>query len=100
VIPAAAIMLAAITPSADARVRRSVTPVWVPTPGPALQTAAVGTAPDRVLPVHAVTPLPVAAVTSPGGAAVPGGHHPAAAALTGTAAAGRPATPTARGPPH
>jgi hypothetical protein len=99
VIPAAAIFLAAITPSADARTRRPVIRVWVKTPGPALQTAAVGKAPARVLPGHAVTPLPVAAMASPGEAAVPGGHHPAAAELTGTAAAGRPAIPTARGPP-
>jgi hypothetical protein len=99
VIPAAAIMLAAITPSADARTRRSVDPVWAPTPGPTLQTAAVGKAPVRALPVHAVAPLPVAARATPGEAAVPGGHYPAAAELTGTAAAGRPATATARGPP-
>jgi hypothetical protein len=100
VIPAAAIMLAAITPGAEARTRRPVDPVWVPTPGPALQTAAGGKAPARVLPVHAVAPLPVAARMTSGEAAVPGGHHPAAAELTGAAAAGRPATATARGPPN
>ena len=99
VIPAAAIFLAAITPSADARTRGQVNDVWVKTPGPALQTAAVGTVPDRVLPVRQATTLPVAARTSPVEIAVPGGHHPAAAELTGTAAAGRPAIPTARGPP-
>ena len=36
----------------------------------------------------------------PNATAVPGGYHPAAAGLTGSAAAGRPATPTARGPPR
>jgi hypothetical protein len=99
VIPAAAIMLAAITPGADARTRKAVTRVWVATPGPALQTAAVGMAPARALPVRPATTLPVAARTTPGESAVPGGHHPAAAELTGTAAAGRTATATARGPP-
>ena len=99
VIPAAAIFLAAITPSADARTRGPVTGVWVTTPGPALQTAAVGKVSDRVLPVQAMAPLPVVARTSPGESAVPGGHHPVAAELTGAAATGRPAIPTARGPP-
>jgi hypothetical protein len=99
VIPAAAIFLAAITPSADARTRGQVNGVWVKTPGPALQTAAAGKVPDRVLPVQAMAPLPFFVGTSPGESAVPGGHHPVAAELTGAAATGRPAIPTARGPP-
>ena len=99
VIPAAAIMLAGIAPGAQARTRASVNRVWVKTPGPALQTAAAGTVPDRVLPVRQATTLPVVARTSPVEIAVPGDHHPAAAELTGTAAAGRPAIATARGPP-
>jgi hypothetical protein len=99
VIPAAAIVLAGLAPGAQARTRASVNRVWVKTPGPALQTAAVGMVPDRVLPVQAMAPLPVVARTSPGEAAVPGGHHPVAAELTGAVATGRPAIPTARGPP-
>jgi hypothetical protein len=100
VIPAAAIMLVAVTPSAEARTRRPVTDVWVvPSPRPALQTAA-GPESARVLPVNAATTLPVVARAIPGEIAVPGGCYPAAAEVTGTAAAGRPATPTARGPPH
>src|ERR1044071_7653176 len=100
VIPAAAIMLAAITPGAQARTRTSVNRVWVKTPGPALQTAAFGTVPDRVLPVRQATTLPVAARTSPVYRAGPGGPPPAAAELTAPAAAGRPAIATARGPPR
>src|ERR1044072_3888604 len=100
VIPAAAIMLAAITPGAQARTRTSVNRVWVTTPGPALQTAAFGTVPERVLPVRHATTLPVAARTSPVETAVPGGHHPAAAELTGTAARARPPPATTlRRPP-
>src|SRR5215216_6790175 len=99
VIPAAAIALAAVTPSADARTRGSVGDVWVTSPRPALTTAASGQPPARVLPVHAATPLPVVARATPGEAAVPGGCYPAAAELTGAAAAGRPTTATARGPP-
>src|SRR5829696_949169 len=99
VIPAAAIALVAVAPSADARTRRPVTSVWVTSPGPALPTVAGDESDARALPVHAATTLPVVARMSSGATAVPGGGYPAAAEPTGTAAAGRPATPTARGPP-
>ena len=92
VIPAAALALTAVVPSADARTREEVKGVWVTSPGPALSTV-VGDESDAHAPsVHAATTLPVAARTFPGGTAVPGGCYPAAAGLTGTAAAGRPAT--------
>jgi hypothetical protein len=100
VIPAAALALAAVAPSAEARPRRPVTSVWVSSPGPALPTAVGDESDAHVLPVQAATTLPVAVRTSAEGTAVPGGGYPAAAGLTGTAAAGRPATATARGPPR
>jgi hypothetical protein len=100
VIPAAAIALATVTPSAEARTRGSVGDVWVTSPRPALQTAVGGRQPVHALPVHAATPLPVAARATPGEVAVPGGCYPAAAELTGAAAAGRPTIATARGPPR
>jgi hypothetical protein len=99
VIPAAALALAAVAPSAEAQPRRSVRSVWVTSPGPALPTVVGDESDARALPVHAATTLPVAARTSAEGTAVPGGCYSAAAGLTGTAAAGRPATATARGPP-
>jgi len=100
VIPAAALALTAVAPSADARPRRAVKSVWVSSPGPALPTVAGDENDARVLPLHAATTLPVVARTSPGGTAVPGGYHTAAAEPTGTVAAGRPATANARGPPR
>jgi hypothetical protein len=99
VIPAAALALAAVAPSAEARPRSEVTSVWVSSPGPALQTAVGEESDAHALPVDAATTLPVAVRTSAEGTAVPGGCYPAAVGLTGTAAAGRPATATARGPP-
>jgi hypothetical protein len=100
VLPAAALALAAVAPSAEAHQRRSVRSVWVTSPGPALPTAVGDESDAHALPVQAATTLPVAARVSVEGVAVPGGYHPAAAGLTGTAAAGRPATATARGPPR
>ena len=100
VIPAAALALAAVAPSAQARPRKAVTSVWVTSPGPALPTVMGDESDAHALPVDAATTLPVAAPTVAEGTAVPGGYHPAAAGPTGTAAAGRPATPTARGPPR
>jgi hypothetical protein len=100
VIPAAALALAAVAPSAEAQTRRPVRSVWVTSPGPALPTAVGDESDAHALPVHAATTLPVAARTAVEGSAVPGGSYPAAAGLTGTAAAGRPAGATARGPPR
>jgi hypothetical protein len=100
VIPAAALALAAVAPSADARTRRPVKAVWVTAPGPALQAAAGTSVLARVVPAQPAIPLPLAGWVTPGEqAAVPGGQQSAAAVLTGTAAAGRPTSPTARGPP-
>jgi hypothetical protein len=100
-VPAAAIVLVTVTPSADARPRRPVDDVWATSPQPTLQTAVSGRkAPTRVLPVHTATTLPVVVRATPGEAAVPGGCYPAAVELTGAAAAGRPITATARGPPR
>jgi hypothetical protein len=99
VIPATALVLVAATSSADARTRRPVKSVWATSPGPALQTAVGAESGTRALPVQPATTLPVVARTVPGGTAVPGGCYPAAAETTGSAAAGRPATATARGPP-
>ena len=99
VIPAAALALAAVAPSADARPRRAVKSVWVSSPGPALPTVVGDESDARALPFHAATTLPVVARTPAGGTAVPGGLYPAAADPTGTAAAGRPAIANARGPP-
>jgi hypothetical protein len=99
VIPATALALAAVAPSAQAHPRRPVTSVWVTSPGPALPTVVGDESDAYALPVHAATTLPVAVRTHVEGTAVPGGSYPAAAGLTGTAAAGRPATATARGPP-
>src|ERR1044072_3061290 len=101
VIPAAAIMLAAITPGAQARTRTAVNRVWVTTPGPALQTAAVGTVPDRVLPVRPATTLPLAPPPPPpatAGGTPPAGPPPPRARPPPRAppAPGRPATATAR----
>src|SRR4051794_13196939 len=95
VIPAAALALTAVVPSADARPRKVVSSVWVTSPGPALPTVVGDESDARALPVQAATTLPVVARTLPGGTAVPGGCYPAAAAPTGTAAAGRPANASA-----
>jgi hypothetical protein len=99
VIPAAALALAAVAPSAQARPRKVVTSVWVSSPGPALPTVVGDESDAHALSVQAATTLPVAARALPEGTAVPGGCYSAAAAFTGTAAAGRPTTATARGPP-
>jgi hypothetical protein len=99
-IPAAALALTAVAQSADARTRRPVNAVWVTAPGPALQAAAGTSVPARVVPAQPAIPLPLAGWVTPGEqAAAPGGRQPAAAGLTGTVAAGRPTSPTARGPP-
>ena len=100
VIPAAALALAAVAPSAQARPRKVVRSVWVSSPGPALPTVVGDESDAHALPIPAATTLPVAARTPAEGTAVPGGCYPAAAGFTGTAAAGRPATATARGPPR
>jgi hypothetical protein len=99
VIPAAAILLATGASSAEARTRRPVDSVWATSLQPAHQTAVSGKAPARALPVHVAKSLPLATRVTPGETAVPGGCYPAAAKLTGAAAAGRPTTATARGPP-
>jgi hypothetical protein len=99
VIPAAALALAAVAPSAQARPRKTVTSVWVSSPGPALPTVVGDESDAHALPVLAATTLPVVARISAEGIAVPGGCYPAAAEPTGTAAAGRPTIATARGPP-
>jgi hypothetical protein len=100
VIPAAALALTAVAPSAEARPRRPVESVWVTSPGPALPTAVGDESDAHALPVQAATTLPVAARTAVEGVAVLGGTPPAAAGPPGTAAAGRPATASARGPPR
>ena len=101
VIPAAAVLLAALAPSAASADARSVSDVWVNAPGPALSDGRGADVPDRAVPAQPAIPLPLAGWVTPGeDAAVPGGRQPAAAGLTGTAAAGRPTIATARGPPN
>ena len=101
VIPAAAVLLVAGgSQSAEARTRGQVRNVWVSAPGPALPTVAGTELTVRAVPAQAAIPLPLAAwVTPREETTVPGGRQPAAAGLTGTAAAGRPSSATARGPP-
>ena len=103
VIPAAAVVLAAGSPSANAQPRRPVYPpnLWAatPPPQPAKSAAVRAGIPTRVTPVRAAQPLPHAVRTAPGEAAVPDGRHTAAAAPADVAAAGRPVTAIARGPP-
>ena len=106
VIPAAAVVLAAGAPSANAQPRRPVYPPDLRAATPPRPAGWAGIPvpvragiPTRVTPVRAAQPLPHAVRTAPGEAAVPNGRHAAAAAPAGVVAAGRPLAATARGPP-
>jgi hypothetical protein len=102
VIPAAAFVLAAGAPSANAHTRR---PVYLPAPRAATPPRAASSVaeraviPTRATPVRAAKLLPLAVRAAPGTAAVPGDRYPVAAASTGAAATGRPIPASARGPP-
>jgi hypothetical protein len=102
VIPAAAVVLAAGVPSANAHPRRPVypSPRWAATPPRPTSPAAVRAGiPTRATPVRAAQALPHAVRTAPGEAAVPTGRHGSAAPPTDAAAATGPITASARGPP-
>ena len=102
VIPAAAVVLAAGTPSANAQPRRPVySPApWAATPPRSTSPVAVRAGiPTRATPVRAAQHLPLAVRTAPGEPAVPDGRQAAAAAPTGAAAAGPSISASARGPP-
>jgi hypothetical protein len=106
VIPAAAVVLAAGAPSANAQPRRPVYPpaLWAATsPRPAWRAGTPvpvrAGIPTRATPVRTARLLPHAVRTAPGEAAVPGGRHAAAVAPTDAAAAGGPIAASARGPP-
>jgi len=111
-IPAAAVVLAAGTPSANAQPRRPVYPpaLWAAIPAtPATPPRPAARAcipipvradtPTRATPVRTAQPLPHAVRTAPGEAGVPDARHAVAATPAAAAAAGRPIAASARGPP-
>jgi hypothetical protein len=100
VIPAAALALAAGSPSAVAQQRRPVdlSNPWAASPQPSTLVAEHA---DGVLraAVQPAASLPLAVLDTPGEAAIPDGRLAVSNPPANVAAAGRPPLHTARGPP-
>jgi hypothetical protein len=98
VVPVAALALATATPSATAQPRKPVAD-RAGTPTAQALAAQLADLPPRATIVQPATSLPVAALASPGEAAVADGRRALAASPAAALAPGRPALSRARGPP-
>jgi hypothetical protein len=98
VVPVAALALATATPSASAQARRPVSD-WAAPPSAQALAAQLADLPPRAAIVRPATPLPIAGLAPPDGAALRDGRRALAESPAIALAPGRPISTKARGPP-